>query len=132
MATYRKKPDSYLNYKVSVLDDFGLHNKARVRADLKMAVRTNTTKTSEEYIIDRAARKMLEDYFEGDRFYAFKEDAVRTKPDVCPNCGRELYTIVGHTDRGRHYGIDRCNSCKENFEWEYEGQELNYFRRYHH
>lgn len=51
---------------------------------------------------------------------------------ACPECGRKLRTMVSHHEKGRKYGIDHCEECLRDFEWEYDRGELKYLRRYFH
>lgn len=69
------KPADYVAAKVDVLDDLGLHNRAEVERRLRI-VEKSVVGNNLEAKIDRAARTMLFDFYDGDRTCAFVAGVV--------------------------------------------------------
>ena len=59
----------YLAYKVGILSEFGLDDEAKVKRHLSTACANAATETQRRIQIDNAAKKMLNDYYDGDLYF---------------------------------------------------------------
>lgn len=67
MASYN--PGDYLDYKVKILKQLGLGDTAKTKAYLHNASCNATTELQRQIQIDNAARKIIMDFYDGDRTY---------------------------------------------------------------
>ena len=61
---------SYVDYKVSVLEDFGMRNSRAIKKKLDAVAEDIADRTKMQHAIDRIARQMVLEYFDGDKTYA--------------------------------------------------------------
>ena len=74
MSQYISKRD-YMQYKITILDELGMHDSDGLRAKLAPIVELAKTRRELECRLDRACRKLLMNFYDGDKTYAYGRGA---------------------------------------------------------
>ena len=69
---YLRQDVDYIDFKVELLYQCGLGNKAGVKAYLREACKNAPTEVKRKIRIDNACSQLLDNYYNGDHTYAYK------------------------------------------------------------